>query len=78
MAPELVIVDEEVVAVRIGGQEFEYEFETGEASIPKKLLTGFRPSEIPEALIIKPVESVSGDYIEMDNNIALLVTPPQK
>lgn len=71
MPPELVTVDEEVVAVRIAGQEFPYESETGQASIPKKLLSGFRLSEIPEDLIIKPVESISGRYIKMKNDIGL-------
>jgi len=71
MLPELVIVDSEVVAVRLGGQQFPYESETGESIIPKKVLTGFRLSEIPEDLTIKPVESIAGAYIEINNDIGL-------
>jgi len=58
MRPELVIVNDEVVAVRLSGQEFPCEPETGESIIPKNMLTGFRLSEIPEELTIKPVESI--------------------
>lgn len=71
MRPELITANGEVVAVRLAGQEFPYESESGESTIPKKVLHGFRLSEIPEDLIIKPVESVSGGYIEVDNNIGL-------
>src|SRR5712692_5747983 len=56
--PELVIVNDEVVAVRLSGQEFPCESETGESIIPKKVLTGFRLSEIPEDLTIKPKDSM--------------------
>jgi hypothetical protein len=55
---ELVIVNDEVVAVRLLGQEFPCESETGESIIPKKMLTGFCLSEIPEDLIIKPEDSM--------------------
>ena len=55
--PELVIVNDEVVAVRLSGQEFACE--SGEATIPKKVLTGFRLSEIPEDLTIKPEDSMN-------------------
>jgi diguanylate cyclase (GGDEF)-like protein len=71
MPPELLTVDGEVVAVRLAGQEFPCEPETSESIIPKKALTGFRLSEIPEDLIIKPVESIAGAYIEIKNDIAL-------
>lgn len=71
MAPELVNVDGEVVAVRLAGQEFPYEPETGESTIPKKVLHGFRLSEIPEELVIKPVESIAGNYIESENDIGI-------
>jgi len=71
MLPQLVTVDGEVVAVRLSGQEFPCESETGESIIPKKLLTGFRLSEIPEDLTIKPVESIAGAEIEINNDIGL-------
>jgi diguanylate cyclase (GGDEF)-like protein len=58
LRPELVIVNDEVVAVRLSGQEFPCEAETGESIIPKNMLTGFRLSEIPEDLTIKPEDSI--------------------
>jgi len=51
MPPELVTVDGEVVAVRLAGQEFPYDSESSESIIPKKVLTGYRLSEIPPDLI---------------------------
>ena len=71
MSLELVIVNDEVVAVRLAGQEFPCESETVEAIIPKKVLTAFKLSEIPEELIIKPVESIDGGQIEIKNDIRL-------
>ena len=71
MRPDLVIVDDEIVAVRLAGQEFPCESETGEAIIPKKVLTGFRLSEIPEELTIKPVESIDGNQIKIKDDIRL-------
>ena len=58
MPPELVTNQHEVVAVRLAGREFPYEAETGESIIPKKLFTGFRLSQIPEDLIIKPEDTL--------------------
>jgi hypothetical protein len=51
------IVDGEVV--RLAGQEFPCDDigDSFESFIPKQVLTGFRLSEIPEELTIKPVES---------------------
>jgi len=57
--PELVIVNDEVVAVRLSGREFPREPETGESIIPKMVLTGFRLSEIPKDLTIKPEDSMN-------------------
>jgi hypothetical protein len=71
MPPELVTIDGEVVAVRFAGQEFHFDSETGESIIPKKVLTGFHLSEIPEGLTIKPVESIAGAVIEINNDIGL-------
>jgi hypothetical protein len=48
--PELVMAGEEVVRVRLAGQEFPCEPETVEVMIPKSVLTGFMLSEIPEEL----------------------------
>jgi diguanylate cyclase (GGDEF)-like protein len=73
MPPQLVTVDGEVVAVRLAGREFPCESETHESFIPKKLLTGFRLSEIPEDLTIKPVESIAGADIEINNDIGLSI-----
>ncbi len=70
MRPELVIDSGEVVAVRLSGQEFPCP-EMSEAIIPKKLLTGFRVSEVPKELIIKPVESITNGQIEIKNDICL-------
>lgn len=69
--PELVTIDDEVVAVCLGEEEFPYESETGESIIPKRVLTGFRLSEIPEGLTIKPVETIAGAVIEINNDIGL-------
>src|SRR5437899_12940692 len=69
--PELVVVDDEVVAVRLSGQKFPCEPETGESILPKTVLTGFRLSEIPEELTIKPVESIEGNQIEVQDDIRL-------
>src|SRR6266481_9952027 len=69
--PELVVVDDEVVAVQLSGQKFPCEPETGESVIPKRALTGFRLSEIPEELTIKPVESIDGNQIEVQDDIQL-------
>ena len=71
MPPELMTVGGEVMSVRLAGQEFPYESETGESIIPKRVLTGFLLSEIPEGLTIKPVEAVAGAIIEIDNDIGL-------
>lgn len=71
MRPELVIVNDKVMAVRLGGQEFPCEPETVEAIIPKKALTGFKLSEVPEELRIKPVESIADGRIEIKNDIGL-------
>src|SRR6266478_2034894 len=71
MPPELVIVNDEIVAVRLAGQEFPCESENMEATIPKKMLAGFKLSEIPEELTIKPVESIDGNQTEIKNDIRM-------
>ena len=71
MPPEMITVDDEIVAVRLAAEEFPYESETGESIIPKRVLTGFLLSEIPEGLTIKPVEAVAGAIIEINNDFGL-------
>ena len=71
MPLELITADDRIVAVRLAGQEFDCEPETGEANIPKRLLHGFRLSEIPAGLIIKPVESISNGTVEIRNDTAI-------
>src|SRR6267154_48584 len=71
MRPELVIVDGEIVAVRVAGQDFPCEPEAVEAIIPKTVLRGFKLSEIPEELTIKPVESIVNGQIEIKDDISL-------
>jgi diguanylate cyclase (GGDEF)-like protein len=71
MPPKLVTVDGEHVAVRIGERTFVYDAETNESVIPKDVLAGFRLSEMPPELIIKPVESVSGNEIVINDDIRL-------
>ncbi len=71
MLPELVSVGDEIVAVRLAGQEFPCDSEAVEASIPKKVLTGFKLSEIPEELTIKPVESIAVGQIDIKNDFGL-------
>jgi hypothetical protein len=48
----------EAISVRLHGKEFACEEETGETIIPKNLLAGIKLSEIPEDIILKPVESI--------------------
>jgi hypothetical protein len=65
------IIDGEVV--RLGGQEFPCDDigDSFESFIPKKVLSGFRLSEIPEDLIINPVEFAAGRSFEINHNIGL-------
>jgi hypothetical protein len=58
--PEFVTVNDEVVAVRIAGEEFGFECDEpniGESIIPMRALTGFRLSQIPKGLTIRPHEA---------------------
>jgi diguanylate cyclase (GGDEF)-like protein len=77
MRPELVIVDDVVVAVRVSGQEFPYK--SDKAIVPKKVLTGFHLSEIPKDLIIK-LEGSSGIELSSfeDNSALALVEVTQR
>ena len=71
MPLEVVRVDGEPVAVRVNGQEFACDEETGETAIPKNLLAGIRLSAIPDDITIKPVESIQGGVIHVQNDIGL-------
>lgn len=59
------------VAVEIGGHEFACEEETGLVTLSKNLAIGFRLSDIPEDIIIKPVERIEGHTIHVKNDIAI-------
>jgi diguanylate cyclase (GGDEF)-like protein len=64
-------IDEEPVAVEIGSHEFPCEEETGYVTLPKDMAIGFRLSDIPEDISIKPVEAIEGNVIHVENNIAI-------
>lgn len=64
-------IDDEPVAVEIGGHEFECEEETGYVTVPKDVAIGFRLSDIPEDISLKPVEAIEGNVIHVENNIAI-------
>ncbi|HWW15181.1 MAG TPA: GGDEF domain-containing protein [Candidatus Dormibacteraeota bacterium] len=59
------------VAFRLQGREFACEEETGQTTVPKEFLIGFRLSEIPENIGIKPVEKIDGSMIQVENDVAL-------
>jgi hypothetical protein len=71
MPLELIRAQDEPVAVRLQGREFACEEETGQTLIPKEFLTGFRLSEIPDDISIKPVEKIEGSMIHVENDVAL-------
>ena len=53
-------MDDEPASLHIGQQDFEVEEETGYVTEPKEFLTGFRLSDIPADIIIKPVDRIEG------------------
>jgi diguanylate cyclase (GGDEF)-like protein len=59
------------VSLRIGEQAFEVEEETGYATVPKEFLTGFRLSDIPSDISIKPVERIEGNTIHVESDVTL-------
>ena len=71
MPLELIRTGAEPLAVRLQGREFACEEETRQTLIPKAYLTGFRLSEIPDEIIIKPVEKIEGSMIHVENDVAL-------
>lgn len=68
---EVIKNGDEVVGLRLEGQEFLVEDETGEVMIPKAQLKAFRLSEIPEELVVKPVEAIEGNVIHRDFDISI-------
>ena len=60
-----------VVGVRLLGEEFLGDPDSGEMIVPKKFLIGFQLSQIPEELVIKPVDAIDGNVIQMENDIAI-------
>jgi len=61
---------EEAASLHIGQQDFQVEEETGYVTVPKEFLTGFRLSEIPADIIIKPVDKIEGHAIHITNDVA--------
>jgi diguanylate cyclase (GGDEF)-like protein len=64
-------IDGHVVSVHINGQQFACEEETGYTTVPKEFLSGFRLSDIPDDISIKPVEKIESNTIHITNDIAL-------
>jgi diguanylate cyclase (GGDEF)-like protein len=68
---DVVRIDGEPVSLRLDGQEFECEEETGYTIVPTASLRGFRLSDIPTDISIKPVENIEGHTIHINNDVAL-------
>jgi hypothetical protein len=64
---EVQRIDGEPVSLHIGRREFEVEEETGYVTVPKEFLTGFRLSDIPADIIIKPADKIEGHTIHITN-----------
>lgn len=62
---------DEVIGMRLNSKEFLAEDETGQVVVPKALLKGFRLSDIPDELVIKPVNSIKGSVIELEYDIVI-------
>jgi diguanylate cyclase (GGDEF)-like protein len=67
----LIKRDGELVSVRIDGHEFACEEEYGETMIPKRFLVGFHLSEIPDGIVIKPVDAIEGNVVQVEHDVAL-------
>jgi len=67
---EVQRIDDQPVSLQIGQQEFEVEEETGYVTVPKEFLTGFRLSDIPADIIIKPIDKIEGHTIYITNDVA--------
>ncbi len=68
---ELIRNESEVVGIRLQGVDFLADLESEEVIVPKKFLTGFRLSDVPDGLVIKPVEAIEGNVIHVENDIAI-------
>jgi hypothetical protein len=53
-------IDGHPASVQIGAHDFACEDETGHVVIPREFAAGFRLSDIPEDISIKPVERIEG------------------
>jgi hypothetical protein len=67
----LIKRDGEPISVRIDDHEFASEEEHGEIIIPKRFLVGFHLSEIPDGIVIKPVDDIEGNVIQLTHDMAL-------
>jgi diguanylate cyclase (GGDEF)-like protein len=67
----LIERDGEPASVQIGGHEFACEPESGETIIPKRFLVGFRLSQIPAGIVIKPVDAIEGNAIHLTHDVAM-------
>ena len=68
---EILLNEDDIVAIRLRGRQFSCEEETGEVFVPEELLIDLRLSEIPDGVVIKPAESVSEDSISSGEIIGL-------
>lgn len=64
-------IDDWPTSLRIGDREFEVEEGSGYVVVPKEFLTGFRLSDIPREISIKPVEKIEGHTIYVENDVAI-------
>lgn len=71
MRIEVQRIDGEPVSIRFNGQEFPCEEETGDTTVPREFLTGFRLSEIPDGITIKPVDSVEENIIHVSDDFGI-------
>jgi diguanylate cyclase (GGDEF)-like protein len=71
MRIEVQRIDGEPVSIRFNGQEFPCEEETGDTTVPREVLTGFRLSEIPDGITIKPVDSVEENIIHVSDDFGI-------
>jgi len=62
---------DKVVGLRLSGKVFQAELESGEVIVPKRFLTGFRLSDIPDELVVKPVEAIEGNVIHLEHDILI-------
>lgn len=67
---EVERVDDEPVSVHINGQSFPCKDEAGYVIVPKEFLAGFRLSDIPADISIKPVEKIEDHTIHISNDVS--------